>query len=783
MSNQKQLFVFLRFVLYLVVKLLHFIRRSSYQLIATGGDGLFQWSIADQQVALVTQSGVVKPRKVGDTEVFVAIQKNAALQRSAKITVALPVDLKIVYSSAEAELGSPVYLAIALYYKIDFLGGRTTALFSDCSQFPFDVDINSQDFYRNTSASTNAPENACATIAIVGNRAGTATVTVSYVANSTLLQDTAIISAYRPLSIVTPETGKTVLTVGARRYVVIAGGPFPSTGNGHTLTIDYNKSAISLEQVDEEANSERIFMVTCRAISQSRVLFRVVGKPYVGLDAASSVHELLVVCARPKSIRLEIAEPAGQGCPLAFRQKCVVLNNKAIVVKTVVLDESGNTFDNATSLEVRWMVSNEDLVRIQFQSVLKLRDDDRGRYRVPIYHFQTLMPNSKVGTVDLTATVLSYHKYLLKKLRIDWDSSELKIVGDQLQNTITLTLANSMQISSDSLSVFNHPLNVAKLYITYGSGFFRVLPSESDAARVRYQESSKSVDIVPMLPGHFSLTIRDECLNSDPLRVSVFIRTVTRIDIDLIDKIEKGKSVHALLRLFDSEGNAITEKNMLSLTSETDTDVVKVDCGEAVKKSNEHITCTVTGLELGIANLVFRAGSEHSVVRSTPIRVQVYPPLQIVPGNLTLLPGAVLQLTAKGGPQPDCVIEYSTNSDVIVVDGMGNVVGNEVGECMVVGRAVGMRADGEKVVYSEDTVRVNVVYLEGIRISVPLLKIKAGAKMPVWVEGIPEQVGPLVLASLQSPMRYKWDVSSPDLAQVYNIMDEIGVKVMASLAR
>lgn len=726
----------------------------------------------------MTQNGIVKPRKVGDTEVFVAIQKNPALQTSAKITVAPPVGLKIVYSSVEAELGSPVYLAVALYYKTDMLGGRTTALFTDCSQFPFNVDINSQDFFRNTSASKSTPENACATIAIVGNRPGTATVTVSYQVNSTLFEDTAIISVYQPLRVISPETSKTVLTVGARRYVVITGGPFPNPGgDGHTLIIDYDKSAVSLEHVDEEANSERIYMVTCRAISQSRVLFKVVGKSYAGVDAESSTHELFVACARPKSIRLEIAELAGQGCPLAYRQKRVVLNNKAIVVKTVVLDEAGNTFDNATSLEVRWTVSQEDLVRIQFQSVLKLRDDDRGRYREPMYHYQTLMPNSKIGTVDLTATVLGYHKYLLKKLRIDWESNELKIVANQMEDTIALTLANSVHVSSEFLSVFNHPLNLAKLYITDGSGFFKVSSSESDAARVRYHENAKSVEIVPVLPGTFSLTIKDECLNSDPLRVSVFVRTVTRIEVDLMDKIEISKSVRAVLRLFDSEGNAITEKNMLNLTSEMDADVVTVDCSETVKSSSERITCMVTGRELGITNLVFRAGSEQVVVRSAPIRVQVYPPLQIVPRNVTLIPGAVLQLMAKGGPQPDCVIEYSTNSDVIVMDGVGNVLGNEVGECVVVGRAVGVRADGEKVVYSEDTVRVNVVYLEGIRVSVPLLKIKADAKMPVWVEGIPEQIGPLVLASLQSPMLYKWDVSSPDLAQVYNIVDEIGVKV------
>lgn len=754
------------------------VRRLNYQLNVTGGDGLYQWNIANNQVAVVTQSGIVKPRSVGRTEVTASMQKNPAIQVSATVVVHPPTLLKIVNNSAESEVGSPVHLAIALYYKSESSRGSKNVLFTDCSGFPFQVSISNPDFRFSSSSLIKTPPDACTTIGIIGDVAGTASVSVSYVSEGLLLKDTTKVSAYQPLKIVTPESGKTVLSVGAQRYVVFSGGPASGSSDGHDLIIDSDKSVVSVDRIHISGDSERIYLVTCHAVGNSHVTAKVMNQyAFEGLDSVYTTSSVQVVCAHPKSVRLstDVSDAEARSCPPMYLSKNMVLNDRPIIMRVTIMDERGNVFDNATSLGIKWSLSSADLANIRFPGIIKLQDENRGRYREPLYHYQVIEPAHKDGVVDVTAKIFNYRKSWLKKLSIDFEDKMFKI-GSDLQETISLTLVFNLHVSSEFVSVFNHPLNVARVYITHGSGLFQISSTAQDAAHVNYLESSKSVDIVPVVPGTFTLTIKDECLNSDPASVKVLILTIKEIHVEVINKIEKGRKAKAFLKLIDSEGNTVTKQELSNLKTEIDSDIIEVDC-ENVGRSDARIVCLITGVELGHANLVFKAGMENSVVRSAPIHIQVYPPLQLVPRNLTLIPGAVIQLTAKGGPQPDCFIEYSVENDVITVDNGGNVIGSNLGEGFVTGRAVGLTPDGEKILYSMDTVRVNVVHLEGIRLKTPLNKMKSGTKMPIWVEGIPEQISPLILASVEPSFIFKWDVSSANVTRISHIFEDAGIKV------
>lgn len=63
-------------------------------------------------------------------------------------------------------------------------------------------------------------------------------------------------------------------------------------------------------------------------------------------------------------------------------------------------------------------------------------------------------------------------------------------------------------------------------------------------------------------------------------------------------------------------------------------------------------------MELGDAQLIFSFDNKDQVVTSNPVDIQVFPPLKVNPRNGTLLIGSTLQLTLKGGPQPDTSIEF-----------------------------------------------------------------------------------------------------------------------------
>lgn len=750
--------------------------KLNYPLHVTGGDGLYQWSISDTHIAIVTQAGIVKPKSIGRTKVTVSLPKNPALQASAGVLVQPPSKLVIVRSTIDGEIGSPIFLAVALFYSFETSTGiRKSALFTNCTGFPFEIDIHSGDFYYNSSSHAVTPSDACTTLGIIGKVAGTTSVTVSYRAENQILQDSVTIAAYEPLRVLSPDTGKTVLSVGAQRYVVFEGGPSRSS-KGHKVDIDSDKSVIAIEQTYDRINNKRIFLVTCQNLGKGFI--SLLEKSLVDMDGLSvpvkkQVH---IECSNPTAFALsaDILDK-NSACPIIFQDVNTVLNNKPIIVRISVTNNQGEVFDNATSLEVKWALSDESLGEINFQDAIKLQEDIKPNYKLPLYHYQIITPSSKIGSLIVTARIMNYKKSWLERLSINWDEKTLKI--KDLRETLTLKLVDNVRISPPFISLYNYPENVAVFHISHGSGFYNITSDAGKAAQINFSEISKSVEIVPYLPGTFKLKVKDECFNSESVSAEVLILTVSQINVDVQDKVEKGKTIKAYLTLIDSEGNIVSKKDLLNVKLESDTNIVHVNC-DTVERSR--IICTIRGLELGFANLVFTSGYGESIVRSKSIGIQVYPPLQIFPKNTTLIPGASIQLEAKGGPQPHCVIEFSVSNNIIKIDNAGNVIGKEIGETIVTGNAVEIQANGDKTVYSSSKVVIYVVHLEGIRIQTPITTIKSNAKAPIWVEAIPYQISPLVLASVTPPLSFKWDVSSPDSVALEHIFQDTGVKVSDS---
>lgn len=63
--------------------------------------------------------------------------------------------------------------------------------------------------------------------------------------------------------------------------------------------------------------------------------------------------------------------------------------------------------------------------------------------------------------------------------------------------------------------------------------------------------------------------------------------------------------------------------------------------------------------------ITFASGYGEREMRSQPQPLQVFPPLHLIPQDLTLAVGAVFQVTPTGGPQPDCTMEYISSDPAI----------------------------------------------------------------------------------------------------------------------
>ena len=90
-----------------------------------------------------------------------------------------------------------------------------------------------------------------------------------------------------------------------------------------------------------------------------------------------------------------------------------------------------------------------------------------------------------------------------------------------------------------------------------------------------------------------------------------------------------------------------------------------------------------------------------------------------------------MQVTAHGGPQPQSTIEFTIQSATIAeISNSGLIDAMALGQTRVIGRAVGYEAEtGRRIVYSEDSIIVHVVQLEGIRIFAPLKRLQTGTQV------------------------------------------------------
>ncbi|MGH0179350.1 UNVERIFIED_CONTAM: hypothetical protein FKN15_001175 [Acipenser sinensis] len=108
----------------------------------------------------------------------------------------------------------------------------------------------------------------------------------------------------------------------------------------------------------------------------------------------------------------------------------------------------------------------------------------------------------------------------------------------------------------------------------------------------------------------------------------------------------------------------------------------------------------------------------------------VFPPFRLIPRKVTLIVGAMMQITSEGGPQPQSNIIFSIGDQKIAsVNGVGHVRGVAVGNVTVTGVVQAVDAEtGKLVVISQDKVDVEIVQLKAIRIRAPITRMKTGTQ-------------------------------------------------------
>uniref|UniRef100_A0A673ITB7 Nuclear pore membrane glycoprotein 210-like n=1 Tax=Sinocyclocheilus rhinocerous TaxID=307959 RepID=A0A673ITB7_9TELE len=168
-------------------------------------------------------------------------------------------------------------------------------------------------------------------------------------------------------------------------------------------------------------------------------------------------------------------------------------------------------------------------------------------------------------------------------------------------------------------------------------------------------------------------------------------------------------------------------------------------------------------------------------INSAPQQIEVFPPFRLLPRKVTLIVGAMMQITSEGGPQPQSNILFSLSHESIAsVSSLGHVKGLSVGNMSVTGVVQAVDTEtGKLVVVSKDQVDVEVVQLKAIRIRAPITRMKTGTLMPVYVMGLTSSQTPFSFGNALPGLTFHWSVTKRDVLDVHTRHAEASVQLSA----
>ncbi|XP_076668038.1 nucleoporin 210 [Andrena cerasifolii] len=773
--------------------------KSRYDIVlkASGGDGSYVWSSRHPSIVTVSQNGGIRILSAGVTEINVAMTRNQYNKDTARVYVLPPSKLEVIEYNMEAAVAEPIYLHIALYGKLINGTDYKEIPFNDCRDISFETYIPDGNFMQIDTKIVEPVGIACAVIAITSADVGTSEVTIVYNANGQYLTDNITVSAYEPLIAVHPNSKESLLSVGSSRKIVFKGGPHPWSSKPQSYLKKVQWSEKKIIEVIEHGDSLNglenvsVFEVMCRALGEVVLTYTISNVPLLPNCKSTYASETVrIVCGKPRHIYLQPEFKDSKNCPINLNtERIMAHSDKNLKLITIVKDEEGRTFDNITSLHIEWSLKPSSISSVEMSSGSIEETFTDMNVILPKNYYQNVVFKKHFGTLTLTATVTGYQKYILSKLKIipEWPpfaiETERRIYETPLiENSIEIVLVNDTSINPSKLMVLNDPTAKYYLQVSQGSGYYEFLLSTDDIADVRYIESTKAIGITPKKSGILNLALVDLCLPSKPAEAVIEIQQLAVIEIETVNKIEKGKCRMAALKLYDTNGHIIKlpSLNALEFKAEIDNECVEVKQLPASEHGNppySQLLYMIYGMAEGESQLTFVSKGGDREIQSESATIQVFLPLRVFPKNLTILVGTVYQVQTTGGPS-NAEIEFSTKSnDILNVDRSGIFEGKSVGQTKVFVRAIGLNAKGNKVTYSEDYADIHVLYLEGIKIVVPTSRVKVGATFPLWAFGIPEYLTPLIIGSMQLPLIFMWSSSDSNLITLHNMYEGTGINI------
>uniref|UniRef100_A0A452SH84 Nucleoporin 210 like n=1 Tax=Ursus americanus TaxID=9643 RepID=A0A452SH84_URSAM len=739
-----------------------------YKVQVEGGSGNFTWTSSNETVAMVTTKGVVTAGQVkGNSTILARDVQNPFRYGEIKIYVLKLNKMELLPFHADAEIGQIIEIPIAMYHVNK--ENKEVIVLTDCSHLLLDLNMDKQGVFTLLKEGIQRPgPTHCSSIHIAAKSLGHTLVTVSVTESEEYLESSATFAAYEPLKAVNPVE-VALVTWQSAKEMVFEGGPRPwiLEPSRFFLELSMEKTEkIELTQVRLPAKRKQnqyIYRVLCLDLGEQALTFRIGNHPGV-LNPSPAVEAVQVrfMCAHPASMSVTPVyrvPPGAQPCPLPQHNKQLipVSSLRDTVLELAVFDQHRRKFDNFSSLMLEWKSSNETLAHFEDYNSVEMVAKDDGSGQTRLHGHQVLKVHQLKGTVLIGVNFVGYSE---KK-------SPEKLSSLPRSAAVELLLVDDVTVLPENATIYNHP-DVKEIFnLVEGSGYFLVNSSEQDIVTITYMEAESSIQLVPVHPGFLTLEVYDLCLAFlGPAVAYLRVSDIQELELDLIDKVEIGKTVLVTVRVLGSSKRPFRNKYFrnMELKLQLASAIVTLTLMEEQDEYSE--SYILRAVSIGQTTLVAVARDKMGrKVTSAPRQIEVFPPFRLVPEKMTLIPANMMQVMSEGGPQPQSIIHFSiSNQTVAVVNRRGQVTGKVVGTAVVHGTIQTVNEDtGKVIVFSQDEVHVEVVQLRAVRILAAATRLITATEMPVYVMGVTSTQTPFSFSNANPGLTFHWSMSKRDV--------------------
>ncbi|KAH6830507.1 embryo defective 3012 [Perilla frutescens var. hirtella] len=417
------------------------------------------------------------------------------------------------------------------------------------------------------------------------------------------------------------------------------------------------------------------YRIRCERLGTFKLIFRrgnLMGEGH-HLPVVSEV-QLMLMCGFPSSIII-IADEA-LNAPLAIQSAALadrlpgriraspikVANGRRIRVSAVGLSDSGKAFANSSSLFLSW-----ELAECEGLALL----DDTGSSAVYSSWERFLILQNTSGVCIVRCTAVSFDSLGHSAFATMFETSK-KTLTDAIQ----LQLVSSLRVSPEFSLLFFSPEARLNISITGGSCFLDTLVNDTHIVEVIHQipdYDCSQLTLAPKKLGSALVKVQDIGL-APPLSASSIVQVAEMDWIKILSgehiSIEKGsiQSINFLVGIADGRTFDPSQYVYMKISIHVEEDIVDVvDSHDFPLVAARYVrgpNFMLQGTHLGVTTIYLSAiqHSGHEIV-SHPVKVEVYDPPRIHPGDIFLVPGASYVLTVRGGPKIGSHIQYSSMDD------------------------------------------------------------------------------------------------------------------------